>query len=285
MPSKLDKARAEQKSVMASKLDNTRREQKPSMPSKLDKSAAEKSKMASKLDNSRVEKSKLASRLDQAKMEGLASRLDKTSLDTEFPETAMSAVTTTFTNSDDVKMASRQTNYDTLPPSEQQKQEKWAQQKIRDIGICPAGYDWIRVPGGYNCWGGSHWMTDELLAAGHGGWYMRNLGEDQRMVQSMAMRRRGLARSNPLQEIEMLHGHFRGIGFSNGLEGFSGPYGVGFRRDPVMRLINPNQPLGLNGLVYPGIQSPDRQQRLQNIFNAYNNQHGLGYGGRRPFLG
>ena len=46
---------------------------------------------------------------------------------------------------------------------EQRKQEAKAQQKLRQMGICPAGYQWIKQPGGYLCAGGSHWVTDGQL--------------------------------------------------------------------------------------------------------------------------
>jgi len=39
-----------------------------------------------------------------------------------------------------------------------------------ELGKCPADFEWIRVPGGYNCEPGNHWMTDALLIEGKGGW-------------------------------------------------------------------------------------------------------------------
>ena len=34
------------------------------------------------------------------------------------------------------------------------------QQKLARMGVCPAGYHWIRQSGGYRCAGGSHWVSD-----------------------------------------------------------------------------------------------------------------------------
>jgi len=49
---------------------------------------------------------------------------------------------------------------------EQQKrkeQEAKAQQKLREMGVCPVGYRWIKQSGGYGCAGGSHWVSDGQL--------------------------------------------------------------------------------------------------------------------------
>jgi len=71
----------------------------------------------------------------------------------------------------DKTMASRQVNIESLPPNELAEQEKWAQQRLPEIGPCPAGFDWTRVENGYRCSGGSHFITHELLAAGIPGYY------------------------------------------------------------------------------------------------------------------
>ncbi|KAH8757788.1 hypothetical protein BGZ57DRAFT_722867, partial [Hyaloscypha finlandica] len=80
-------------------------------------------------------------------------------------------IKTAFKSKRDIKMASRQTMYDFLSPEEQKFQEDWAQEKINQMRPCPAGLWWDRIPGGYACTGGHHWMSDELLAKGEGGWY------------------------------------------------------------------------------------------------------------------
>ncbi|KAF2178659.1 P-loop containing nucleoside triphosphate hydrolase protein [Zopfia rhizophila CBS 207.26] len=43
------------------------------------------------------------------------------------------------------------------------KQEEAIQKKIRDMGICPAGYRWFKGGGGYRCGGGSHFMSNTQL--------------------------------------------------------------------------------------------------------------------------
>jgi hypothetical protein len=69
----------------------------------------------------------------------------------------------------DLKMASRQPLIDTLDSQDREAQEKWAQELIKRSGACPEGYEWNRMPGGYQCRGGGHGMTDEMLAEGKGG--------------------------------------------------------------------------------------------------------------------
>jgi hypothetical protein len=69
----------------------------------------------------------------------------------------------------DVTMASRQTRINSLPPAERQEQEQWAQKQIHLTGACIGGWWWTRVQGGYRCGSGNCKVTDELLAAGNGG--------------------------------------------------------------------------------------------------------------------
>jgi hypothetical protein len=68
-------------------------------------------------------------------------------------------------------MASKQPNYATLTPQEKTEQDNWAQEMIKRVGACPENFDWVRRenPGGYQCEGGGHGITDELLAEGKGG--------------------------------------------------------------------------------------------------------------------
>lgn len=74
-----------------------------------------------------------------------------------------------FINPHDITMASRQISIDDLPPDERDEQEEWAQNLIKRSGACPQGYDWNRRDGGYQCHGGGHGITDEMLAEGKGG--------------------------------------------------------------------------------------------------------------------
>ena len=47
---------------------------------------------------------------------------------------------------------------------EARKKEAQAQQKLRTMGVCVAGYRWIKQQGGYRCAGGSHFVPDAQLA-------------------------------------------------------------------------------------------------------------------------
>ena len=44
-----------------------------------------------------------------------------------------------------------------------QQQEQKAQERLRQMGVCPAGFRWIKQSGGYRCGGGSHFVTDTQL--------------------------------------------------------------------------------------------------------------------------
>ncbi|PMD18529.1 hypothetical protein NA56DRAFT_538214, partial [Hyaloscypha hepaticicola] len=81
------------------------------------------------------------------------------------------ATKTAFKNPHDIAMASRQVQYETLSPHDKQKQEEWAQEKLKTLGPCPEGFEWLRVRGGYHCAGGNHWTSDETVAEGKGGFY------------------------------------------------------------------------------------------------------------------
>ena len=43
------------------------------------------------------------------------------------------------------------------------QQEARAQQKLREMGVCPVGYNWIQMSGGYRCTAGGHWVGDREL--------------------------------------------------------------------------------------------------------------------------
>ncbi|KAI9773258.1 MAG: hypothetical protein M1839_002170 [Geoglossum umbratile] len=43
------------------------------------------------------------------------------------------------------------------------QEEVRVQTKLRDMGVCPAGYQWIKQAGGYRCAGGSHFVTNGQL--------------------------------------------------------------------------------------------------------------------------
>jgi IS5 family transposase len=43
------------------------------------------------------------------------------------------------------------------------RKEQQAQRKLREMGVCVAGFRWIKQPGGYRCAGGSHSVSDRQL--------------------------------------------------------------------------------------------------------------------------
>jgi hypothetical protein len=44
-----------------------------------------------------------------------------------------------------------------------QEEEAVEQAKLRDMGVCPAGYRWIKQPDGYRCSAGSHFIGNAAL--------------------------------------------------------------------------------------------------------------------------
>ena len=44
------------------------------------------------------------------------------------------------------------------------REEQRVQQKLRRIGQCVAGFNWIKQGNGYRCAGGSHFVSDAALA-------------------------------------------------------------------------------------------------------------------------
>ena len=49
---------------------------------------------------------------------------------------------------------------------EERRKEAAAQRKLRTLGVCVAGYRWIKQAGGYRCAGGSHYVSDAQLEVG-----------------------------------------------------------------------------------------------------------------------
>jgi hypothetical protein len=92
-------------------------------------------------------------------------RQERSQFKSKAPPTAKSILVTP----EDIQMASRQTRIESLPPKDRQTQERWAQGMIKRAGVCPEHYAWRRMSGGYQCEGGGHGITDELLAEGKGG--------------------------------------------------------------------------------------------------------------------
>lgn len=49
---------------------------------------------------------------------------------------------------------------------QKRKAEELAQRKLREMGVCVAGFRWIKQRGGYRCAGGAHWVSDSQLNQG-----------------------------------------------------------------------------------------------------------------------
>ena len=45
----------------------------------------------------------------------------------------------------------------------ERQRESMAQAKLRAMGVCVAGYRWIKQDPGYRCAGGTHWVSDSQL--------------------------------------------------------------------------------------------------------------------------
>ncbi|ESZ94905.1 NFX1-type zinc finger-containing protein 1 [Sclerotinia borealis F-4128] len=50
-----------------------------------------------------------------------------------------------------------------LEEEERKRMDAKAQVKLREMGVCMAGFQWIKQEGGYRCEGGSHWVMDSEL--------------------------------------------------------------------------------------------------------------------------
>ncbi|KAF7877187.1 hypothetical protein EAF04_000872 [Stromatinia cepivora] len=73
----------------------------------------------------------------------------------------------------DMQMASRQSTINDMKGPEREAQEEWALGKLGKLDTgCPQNYGWSRRSDGYICDGGSHYITDLLLAEGMGGMFV-----------------------------------------------------------------------------------------------------------------
>jgi AAA+ superfamily predicted ATPase len=52
-----------------------------------------------------------------------------------------------------------------LEEERRRQEERELQKKLQTMGLCPAGYRWIKQAGGYRCAGGSHFVSDGPLAS------------------------------------------------------------------------------------------------------------------------
>ncbi|KAM6493118.1 hypothetical protein JOM56_011252 [Amanita muscaria] len=46
---------------------------------------------------------------------------------------------------------------------QRRRQEAQVQRKLRSMGVCPVGYQWLPHGGGYRCAGGSHFVSNAQL--------------------------------------------------------------------------------------------------------------------------
>lgn len=80
-----------------------------------------------------------------------------------------------YTAPEDLAAASRQTMYDSLREEERILQDKWAKRKADQMAPCPADLLWVRhaTHPGYRCTGGTHYVSDDMIAEGNPGVYTR----------------------------------------------------------------------------------------------------------------
>uniref|UniRef100_A0A0W0EUT7 AAA+ ATPase domain-containing protein n=1 Tax=Moniliophthora roreri TaxID=221103 RepID=A0A0W0EUT7_MONRR len=83
---------------------------------------------------------------DQARIRGLKARAEATRLE-------------------ELRAKAERERFDAIRKAyeEQQKKEAKAQQKLREMGVCVAGYHWIPERNGYRCAGGSHFVSKGQL--------------------------------------------------------------------------------------------------------------------------
>lgn len=150
-----------------------------------------------------------------------------------YPEQRFKSV---YSRPEDIRMAKSQLRYNTTGGREREVQEEWAQKKIKATGQCPGQAGWHRITpdqilnfNGYTCDTAAHFMTDELLAEGKGGYYTLETAV-------WAMRSQGLFPENGTEIwIEVQFG-------ANPLLGWGSRNRVMFRPGEVLRLFGPVYP-------------------------------------------
>ena len=60
-------------------------------------------------------------------------------------------------------LAERQLRERMQQEEERKRQEAQIQQKLRSMGVCVAGYEWLPIGGGYRCAGGTHFISNARL--------------------------------------------------------------------------------------------------------------------------
>ncbi|KAH8661492.1 hypothetical protein BGZ60DRAFT_530445 [Tricladium varicosporioides] len=178
----LDKPLLPQIQIMPSHFDKSIRPQTQAMPSKLDKTQHQPSSSKQQTYDPPsasyiMHQSNTSKQSIFAKAQSYAPRVISIAVP---PQKAQSV----FQSQYDIEMAQKQTRMETLTPQEKQQQEQWAQSQLNtnaSVGACIMGFTWYRqsvkiegiMTGGYRCHGGSHFVSDKLLATGQGGYYTR----------------------------------------------------------------------------------------------------------------
>ena len=117
----------------------------------------------------------LATKTEFQAIYGDSHKTHPTNTQTSFRSMAPLNVRSVLKSPEDVGMAARQTQFQSLTPQDQARQDQWARTQLAINGACPEKYAWLRRDEGYQCEGGHHFISDELLAEGKGGiWHLRN---------------------------------------------------------------------------------------------------------------
>ncbi|KAF5867905.1 uncharacterized protein Bfra_007100 [Botrytis fragariae] len=109
---------------------------------------------------------------DQSQMLSSTSTIKEVSIAPSKKIDKMSSVRSILHNPTNIQMASRQPTINNMKGAEREEQESWALGKLGKLNTgCPQNYGWSRRSDGYICDGGSHYITDLLLAEGMGGMF------------------------------------------------------------------------------------------------------------------
>ncbi|KUJ13764.1 uncharacterized protein LY89DRAFT_650751 [Mollisia scopiformis] len=73
-----------------------------------------------------------------------------------------------LTTPEDVKMASKMSQFKSMTPTQQKKQQSWFDGYAKDSKCCPENNEWVRADSGMICSEGGHGMTDEMIEEGLG---------------------------------------------------------------------------------------------------------------------
>ncbi|KAF7959478.1 hypothetical protein EAE96_001094 [Botrytis aclada] len=110
---------------------------------------------------------------DQSKMPSSMSTIKEVSTTPSQKFENMASVRSILHTAIDIQMASRQPTINNMKGAEREEQESWALGKLGKLNTgCPQNYGWSRRSDGYICDGGSHYITDLLLAEGMGGMFV-----------------------------------------------------------------------------------------------------------------